>query len=513
MDPITVGIFASIFGAGYALNRKGKTPRQSAPTGFQPGQNQQEVFSASSSTGPSMNEMQEPVHNNMQPSFGSNPSIANLNQEWRHLEIDTNTNDVSYRSKKEIGSLFEPQPQYSKQIPSYLTERYELGSERRFETPVESFRDIPMDPRNRLMPENENVYRRTQLEGDVIMGKNSVDAPTQSSEVRYNNAHKFHINTNESFLPTSGPAQRETVRSSFEMDPTERSHYATAGYHGNPGNAVDGTYFRTQNQGEMKPTSRGACGTEQTLNVHSSHTQGAYGQTHIELPGTEREITNMFQYDNNTGITGHTSQGHRYNDNLRTTGRETVIPNSQTSYGFMTGHSQPMLNDKTELEHTQRDVINGQSAGKIWSNPGSRVNGAVVNTYQETRTTGRETLSQVNPTNVGSAYFKANTNYTSMMNAEGGELRTVTDGNRASNGQSMNNPLGSQDVMRNVELKEVVQTTHTPAAEKVYGNEPVPPQNVDVNPNKIDAPIETFDPEVLQQLRCNDLDISLTPAK
>ena len=507
MDPVT-GVLVGLFATGYLLNRNGKTPRVTSYEKWEP---TEETMTFAQT----QNQYKQEVQNDFQtelgnldrerdprPFFGSNINEPNLEEDMRHLDITTNTNDGIYRNKREVTQFFEPQPQYDNNMPSYLQERYEVGTERRFEKPVESFRDIPMDPRSRVLPENPDVYRRTQLEGDVIMGKNVNDQPTQVSNVRYNNAYKFHINSNESMIPTFSDVKANTIRQDYETPMTERSYYDTE-YYGNPGEEVGSSNFARNQQ--VRDTQRGDCTTENIGNAHyTGPSNGGYTYQDFHMPSTEREMDELQKQNTITGFSGPARSNMRYEDNMKTTQKETLLRSNNAEFGFTGGMVKDTQHSLQNMDMTNREMANMHLNGYV-SNPTGEAQG-VTHISDKQKTTGRETLHTMEPGNATSASYKMGMDYKSMMEMDGFGIRDVTDGNRATHGDAQNLPLDATEVHKNTDLHTPLQTdnAHQPAPTQVYGNETIPPQNLEVNPNKTEPEISSFDPEVLAQLRCNE---------
>jgi len=509
----TAYIVLGLLGAGYYLNKNGKTPRDNYNLNSKIDPDL--IAYSDSEQFQNINDSNENLIN-IKPEF--QPNVNNPAQSYNfnnttQLDQFIGRQPKNIKPKQEQSPLFEPTPNVYDNAQTFHNNE---DFKRRFVSSQYMNNEVPIQAKQvgpglnvgpdvvstggfhqhlRIMP--QNVHNYNQLEGRVIQGKAETESYTQRPEpLPELNNPRFYIRSDESFLPTMSSVQKMTSRPHVVQSDSD-----IRGIKGNNelhiGGAVsynnDVSYGRMGDY-YMKDTDRG-CANPMIANAYQGNGQKLYSEPQMYL--TNREET----YQHPIGMP---SQGNAYGDNRNVqydiqTQREQQtdamvnVRGSEQSHMIATGY---------RSDPTNRGNVSIPGAPSFQNKYGTT---ELDSAY--TITTGKETTHQeyVGGAN-GSVSFKPGMTYEDIINNEGYSLRSVTDENRTAGPQKINSiNQDPKDRLKDVYLKEEKNTSReggvTPS-NPLYGNL----GKIDITPNKLENPNERMDPSLIQsQMENNPL--------
>ena len=509
-------IVLGLFGAGYYLNKNGKTPRQNYLTNdaidpdllpYSDSEQYQRMHDIHSSYSDSLNAPMVNKQNTNQP----------VHLDSRKVDSMTGQLNSHIGPKKEQAPIFKPTPNVYTHTNTFnqnedFKQRYVSSQYLQNEVPIEAKQVGPglnvgpdvvstggFHQHLRIMP--QNVYNYNQLEGRVIQGKAETESHTQRfDELPENCNPRYYIRSNESFLPTMAAVQKMTTRPNIHQSESD-----IRGLKGNNELHIGGAVSYQQDtslgrigESYIRDTDRG-CANPMIGGAYQGNGQMIYNEPQLHV--TNREETYQIPI-------GMPSQGHNvsqvrnmeYEMNTqrgqqRNFGDISNVRGAEQSHSVVTGY---------RSDPTNRGNYAIPGAPTTQNKHGSTELDAAYS-----MTTGKEAMHQeyVGGVNGGMSY-KPGMSYEDIMNNEGYSLRSVTDENRTAGPQKINTiHQDPKDRLKEVYLKEEQNTSRAGSIEPTnpsYGNIGI----MDIRPNKIENPNDRIDPALVQtQMEQNPLRI------
>jgi len=294
-------------------------------------------------------------HNNMTPFFGGSIKQSvdeNCNREM--FENHTGTSDISHK-KKEIGSLFKPEPNVSNaygagNLDGYMQDRYIVGNKRDNVGPTPSIKVGPglnkgftsqpsggfhqTDTRDYILPKTTNELRiqsdpKISYRTPIISGMKNAK-PGKVGTMEKNRPETYYKNTPDRYLTTTGAVMASRQRPNIVMKHVNRPKTENEKRIGPAGPAIGGnmklrTKIKQSTRVQLSGPGYGGANAAGEWDKDNHD----YGKRTTRVRNTIRQKTGNSKHIGNIGATQTHGNKCMNNQNLRRTRKTNVVGNGR----------------------------------------------------------------------------------------------------------------------------------------------------------------------------------------